>query len=117
MAERKWRDTTRDGTPVRIYAQDGAGHYPIHGAIKKEKGWLKADWDEGGNYHYKGAHDGLDLIPLREPSAEAVEAVLANLATQELVRLAAFSSSAARTTIAAMLRAAYAIDGIEPAGK
>jgi len=43
---------TKDGRPVRIYATDGGGLYPIHGAIwmNSEEGWRVATWTKGGNY-------------------------------------------------------------------
>lgn len=28
----KWQEKTRGGSAVRIYAEDGQGDYPIHGA-------------------------------------------------------------------------------------
>lgn len=115
MAERKFRDTTRDGTPVRIYAQDGADPYRIHGAVKLDGKWKAGSWGaRGENLVGRSAHV-LDLIPLREPSPEAVEASLAEVATQEWMKANGFSIP--RATIAAMLRAAYAIDDIEPAGE
>ena len=40
--------TTRDGRKVRIYATDGSGVYPIHGAIKTEGGWWAYQWDING---------------------------------------------------------------------
>ena len=35
---------TRDGREVRIYAIDGRGDYPIHGAIKTFSGWEAYIW-------------------------------------------------------------------------
>lgn len=39
---------TRDGREVRIYAVDGGGHKPIHGAIREGDGWVAASWLQGG---------------------------------------------------------------------
>ncbi len=39
---------TRDGREVRIYAVDGGGHKPIHGAIREGDGWFAASWLQGG---------------------------------------------------------------------
>ena len=35
---------TEDGREIRIYATDGAGVLPIHGAILKECGWVASKW-------------------------------------------------------------------------
>jgi len=40
--------TTRDGREVRIYATDGGGEYPVHGAIKRSEGWISASWGSSG---------------------------------------------------------------------
>lgn len=40
---------TRDGRQVRIYATDGAGEHPVHGAIKNRFDWWDAwQWTHGG---------------------------------------------------------------------
>ena len=39
---------TRDGREVRIYATDGAGTYPIQGAIKHGDGWCLRQWTQSG---------------------------------------------------------------------
>lgn len=43
--------TTRDGREVRIYATDGQGSCPIHGAVREFDGWAYASWTP------LGAHD------------------------------------------------------------
>ena len=43
---------TRDGKEVRIYAVDGVGAYPVHGAIRHEYGWSFAGW----------TNDGIDVV-------------------------------------------------------
>ena len=55
---------TRGGLPVRIYAMDGAGPYPIHGAVRTERGWEDEKWDKYGEYVRAGASD-FDLIPVK----------------------------------------------------
>ena len=43
---------TRDGRKVRIYAVDGYGDYPIHGAILTNVGWIEHSWrKDGGGYN------------------------------------------------------------------
>lgn len=48
--------TTRDGQTVRIYAIDGAGKFPIHGAVLrvlddgKPFGWQSEEWTADGLY-------------------------------------------------------------------
>jgi hypothetical protein len=41
---------TRDGLEVRIYATDGGGDYPIHGAMKMDDGWYDETWASNGRY-------------------------------------------------------------------
>lgn len=42
--------TTRDGREVRIYATDGAGLCPVHGAIRESNGWYSCKWSSCGKY-------------------------------------------------------------------
>jgi len=39
---------TRGGHPVRIYATDGGGGYPIHGAIWIDERWIPKSWTKDG---------------------------------------------------------------------
>lgn len=39
---------TRDGREVRIYAVDGGGHRPIHGAIREGQEWVAYTWLHDG---------------------------------------------------------------------
>ena len=48
MIDKDKQYTTRDGSEVRIYATDGGGSYPVHGAIKRSEGWLSASWGISG---------------------------------------------------------------------
>jgi len=61
---------TRDGCEVRIYAVDGGGRFPVHGAVKLDDGtWRQEEWTLTGSYN--GEKDGhslpnaLDLIVVR----------------------------------------------------
>jgi hypothetical protein len=49
---------TRGGREVRIYATDGAGTYPVQGAVKNEDGWYVAEWKQSGKSF--GECDGPD---------------------------------------------------------
>jgi hypothetical protein len=57
---------TRDGREVRIYATDGGGPCPIHGAISGLNFWSTANWSKNGSYTvvYGQEHDN-DLIEVR----------------------------------------------------
>ncbi len=45
-----FRDFTRRGEEVRIYAQDGRPPFTIHGAIKNDEGWNHNKWTPEGKY-------------------------------------------------------------------
>jgi hypothetical protein len=55
---------TKDGTPVRIYATDCGGTYPVHGAVWIEKryfpAWVQENWTRDGK-RVLGENHGLDL--------------------------------------------------------
>jgi hypothetical protein len=57
---------TRDGREVRIYATDGGGPCPIHGAISGLNFWSTANWSKNGSYTvvHGQEHDN-DLIEVR----------------------------------------------------
>jgi hypothetical protein len=59
---------TRDGDEARIYAQDGGGEWPVHGAVKGECGWESATWTAAGRYYEDGAHQEYerDLVNIPE---------------------------------------------------
>ena len=44
MIDKSKQYRTRDGREVRIYATDGGGHKPIHGAIREGESWVVASW-------------------------------------------------------------------------
>ena len=51
---------TRDGREVRIYATDGGGYWPVHGAIQLScSGWVPTSWDNDGNAFNSGVRDSL----------------------------------------------------------
>jgi hypothetical protein len=52
---------TECGFKVRIYATDGAGKYPIHGAFCKHGEWRSQDWTEDGRYSDTGGESGIDI--------------------------------------------------------
>ena len=56
--DKKYR--TRDGREVRIYATDGEGTYPIHGAVM-EDGWQLYRWLPDGG----GLFDSGDLLEVK----------------------------------------------------
>ena len=64
--------TTRDGREVRIYATDGGGHYPVHGAFKaSDGGWIKEDWTSCGEVNKDStARAYLDLIEKKMTAEE-----------------------------------------------
>lgn len=59
--------TTRDGRPVRIYAVDAGGNYPIHGTIYNGEKWNIACWTHSGHCTKAGVYTFNDLIEAWEP--------------------------------------------------
>lgn len=59
----KWKDKTCGGYPVRIYAEDGVGKYPIHGAINYGEGWVANTWTSDGEITASRVFSERDLIP------------------------------------------------------
>jgi hypothetical protein len=56
---------TREGREVRIYATDGVGTYPIHGAIKRSDGWVSATWGSTGYVVSPGREMPDDIIEVK----------------------------------------------------
>ena len=57
---------TRDGREVRIYAVDGGGGMPVHGAILENGEWLTERWSAGGEWAPQDcAASPYDLIEVR----------------------------------------------------
>ena len=44
--------TTLRGMPVRIYATDAGGLFPVHGAIFNDGLWIGMKWTEEGKTHF-----------------------------------------------------------------
>lgn len=55
---------TRDGQPVRIYATDGVGTSPIHGAYYSTmfKGYIFCGWDQDGEPTTDGPPERVGLV-------------------------------------------------------
>jgi predicted nucleic-acid-binding Zn-ribbon protein len=53
---------TKNGLKVRIYATDGKGHRPVHGAIYQEEVWVPINWCNDGSYH-QSSSSKFDLVP------------------------------------------------------
>jgi len=62
---------TRNGREVRIYAVDGGGRFPVHGATKQNDGtWRQEEWTLTGSYNGESSHGHtiahhLDLIEVK----------------------------------------------------
>jgi hypothetical protein len=57
---------TRDGREVRIYATDGGGEFPVHGAIRKPGDiWESQCWGANGEWCHGVDMDCYDLIEVR----------------------------------------------------
>ena len=46
--------TRRDFYETRIYAVDGCGDYPVHGAVLNEHGWVHTTWRKDGRSFRSG---------------------------------------------------------------
>ncbi len=57
----------RNGTEARVYAVDGIGDYPVHGAVLNEHGWIIRTWREDGRCWMSGhsRDEPYDLIEVR----------------------------------------------------
>ena len=53
---------TKGGEEVRIYATDGSGWYPVHGAVKTAGGWRYVIWTNEGSLFFKDGSDPADLV-------------------------------------------------------
>ena len=57
---------TRDGREVRIYATDGGGPQPVHGAVSGLNFWSTATWSKNGSYKLVyGQENDWDIIEVR----------------------------------------------------
>jgi hypothetical protein len=57
--------TTRSGLPVRVYATDGMGLYPVHGAINYGDGWDNSTWCANGAYTEGATEGSRSLVPVK----------------------------------------------------
>ena len=56
--------TTREGQEVRIYAIDGKGSYPIHGAVLINEGWDEKTWNHDGSFDREESRfDLIEIVP------------------------------------------------------
>ena len=55
---------TRDGREVRIYATDGGGPCPVHGAIKNDDVWQCTNWLPNG-LNYENSRQASDIIEVK----------------------------------------------------
>jgi hypothetical protein len=55
---------TRDGREVRIYATDGGGPCPVHGAIKNDDVWQCTNWLSNG-LNYGNSKQFADIIEVK----------------------------------------------------
>jgi hypothetical protein len=66
----KWQPVTRGGREVRIYAEDGALPFSIHGAIMTLDGWKQCVWTAEGYWYWRAPTLGQwekhidDLLPV-----------------------------------------------------
>lgn len=64
---------TRDGRLARVYAKDGCGNFPLHGAILNPIGWEQITWKLDGSFNNMEKSDA-DLI--REVSKDEIAKAL-----------------------------------------
>lgn len=63
MIDKNKQYRTRSGLPVRIYATDCGGDYPVHGATCFGDIWHLCFWTKDG--FFTGNEGGLDLIEVK----------------------------------------------------
>ena len=65
MIDIKKQYKTRDGHKVRVYAVDGGGKYPVHGAVFADGFWKINYWKEDGRWDSDSTiDDDFDLIEI-----------------------------------------------------
>lgn len=65
MIDKTKQYTTRSGLPARIYATDGEGEYPVHGAVLKDGCWFPCSWTSEGK-HVTAQASSFDLIKVKQ---------------------------------------------------
>ena len=78
---------TQDGRQVRIYAVDGRGDFPVHGAILQDEGWKPDTWLISGEYTSESRGGRLDLVEVVEEDTKAVMTQLIEHMAQTLYEL------------------------------
>ena len=64
MIDPKKQYRTRDGREVRIYAVDGGGDWPVHGAYMHGDTWRIISWTAAGSvYSHKTDTDLIEVPP------------------------------------------------------
>jgi len=87
--DKKYR--TRDGREVRIYAVDGDGSHPVHGAIKINTGWRSCTWEQEGFHLVDEGYCDLIEVKPRIQRTDCIEVSL-HEAGVEIERLRALSA-------------------------
>lgn len=64
MIDKNKQYKTRSGLPVRIYATDGGGAFPVHGAMFHEDMQTPVTWTSDGSFDVIGRDDS-DLIEVK----------------------------------------------------
>ena len=65
MIDIKKTYTTRSGLPVRIYATDGGGSRPVHGAFFDGGRWRHSTWSDGGRFTCELSDQPCDIIEVK----------------------------------------------------
>lgn len=65
MIDRTNESRTRDGHEARIYATDGGGSHPVHGAYFDGEQWHNTAWRSNGSIRIDGGTHRLDLIEVK----------------------------------------------------
>jgi len=54
---------TRSGNIARVYATDGVGSYPVHGAVAESEGaWEHLAWTRCGRFNLERESSPLDIV-------------------------------------------------------
>lgn len=68
MIDKNKKYKTKSGCEVRIYATDGDGDYPIHGAVKYKDNdyWTLRKWSDKGNESWEKLNDLIEVSPYED---------------------------------------------------
>lgn len=66
MIDIKKKYRTQGGQQVRIYATDGSGKLPVHGAVMIDGGWVQDAWTAEGRYFWGQPEDNQNLVEVKE---------------------------------------------------